>query len=306
MDAATLPLVPGQADEAQLIRINLTDFIAALGLSDHPLKPYLVPLLTPILRLPARRFAKEVWQIDALVASHGLQVAMQQVVTQYAGGLECLGAENLPQSGPLLIVANHPGLTDGPALLGSIPRKDVKVVALNRPFLHALPEISRHLFYMSETPKERRSVTLQMVRFLREGGCLVVFAGGKIEPDPLLDKAALHRLSEWSESATMFSSLVPDLKVVPVVIGGVIHPAARKNPLVYLRHQQKDREWLGATLQVIFRRYQTNTVRLVFGEVLSAPILPHETLLARVGELMATAFVSESIGVKSKGQNCIL
>jgi hypothetical protein len=290
MDAVTLPLVPPGADEAHLIRVNLADFVAALGLSEHRLKPYLVPLLTPFLRLPAGRFAREVLQIDALVASHGLQVAMQQVVARYAGGLECLGADNLPKTGPLLIVANHPGLTDGPALLGSIPRKDVRVVALNRPFLHALPEISRHLFYMSETPKERRSVTLQMVRFLRDGGCLVVFAGGKIEPDPLLDKAASRHLGEWSESATMFSGLVPELQVIPVVIGGVIHPAARKNPIVYLRRQQKDREWLGATLQVIFRRYQTNTVRLVFGEVLTAPTLTHETLLERVREMMETSF----------------
>lgn len=290
MEAITLPRPPQQPGEAALTRINLADFVAALGLSEHPLRAYLVPLLTPLLKPSAVNFAREVLHIDALVASHGLQHAMAQVVARYAGGLERIGESRLPKDGPLLIVANHPGLTDGPALLASIPRPDVKVVALNRPFLQALPNISSRLFYMSERASARRGATLQMVRFLREGGCLVVFAGGKIEPDPMHDPAASHCLSEWSQSAAMFSALVPELRILPVVIGGVIHPAARRNPLVYLRRTPKDREWLGATLQVVFRRYQTNTVRLVFGELMQGKAFCHEALLEAVRTLMATAF----------------
>jgi 1-acyl-sn-glycerol-3-phosphate acyltransferase len=54
--------------------------------------------------------------------------------------------ERLPRDGPLLLISNHPGLSDAVALFASTLRPDLRMVASEWPFLDALPNTSRYLF----------------------------------------------------------------------------------------------------------------------------------------------------------------
>jgi hypothetical protein len=68
----------------------------------------------------------------------------------------------------------------------------------------------------------------------------------------------------------LFVRLVPELTVVPAIVSGVISPIALRNPLVYVRRQRPDREWLAATLQMLTPALRNVDTRVVFGRQVRA------------------------------------
>ena len=70
------------------------------------------------------------------------------------------------------------------ALFAALARPDLKVIALDRPFLLSLPNLSRQLYYVTDSPQERVSLVRRAYRHLRSGGSLLTFPAGHTEPDP--------------------------------------------------------------------------------------------------------------------------
>jgi hypothetical protein len=170
----------------------------------------------------------------------------------------------------LLLVANHPGLCDTVALFATIPRADLRVVAAKRAFLDALPNTARYLFTVVEESPERLGLIRATTRHLRDGGALLTFPGGRIEPDPAVLPGAVEALGRWSASVDLFARLVPDFIVVPAVVSGVLSPAALRNPLTLLRRREEDRRWLAATLQILAPTLHDVAVRVEFGHPIHA------------------------------------
>jgi hypothetical protein len=191
---------------------------------------------------------------------------------------------HVPLAGPALILSNHPGLADTVALFAVIPRSDLRVIALDRPFLRALPNMMAHLFLLPDDVTVRVGIVRAVARYLRRGGAALTFPAGEIEPDPLVLPGAEESLANWSESIGLFVRLVPDLQIVVVLVGGVLSPRALRNPLTRLRRQAKDRELLGAALQLVWRPYQRRTVDVVF-----APPLHASELLAQGADQLRIA-----------------
>jgi hypothetical protein len=81
---------------------------------------------------------------------------------------------------------------------------------------------------------------------------------------------AQEALGRWSESLDLFARLVPGLTVVPAVVSGVLSPTALRNPLIFVRRQPRDREWLAATLQMLTPALRDVTTRVAFGEPVCA------------------------------------
>ncbi len=75
----------------------------------------------------------------------------------YVRDVRVFGADCLP-AGPCLFLANHPGMTDTLALFTALARPDLRVIALDRPFLLSLPNLSRQLYYVTDSPQERVSL----------------------------------------------------------------------------------------------------------------------------------------------------
>ncbi len=184
--------------------------------------------------------------------------------------VEVEGRANVPREGPLLLVANHPGLCDTVALFAATPRSDLRVVAAERPFLDALPNTSRYLFTVAETSPGRFGLIRAVSRHLKGGGAVLTFPGGRIEPDPAVLPGAIEALDGWSASVDLFARLAPGLAIVPVIVSGVLSPTALRNPLSFLRRRKEDREWLAATLQLLTPGLYDVTVRVEFGRPIRA------------------------------------
>lgn len=252
------------SDLDTLTEINTDDLLDAVGLVRWGRTP-----LRQLFRPPARRFAHIAREFDAQVAARGLAQGSAWMLQRMSGGVDVRGAPQVPREGPLCVLANHPGMTDTVALIASLAvRPDLRVIALDRPFLRALPAVARQLLFVPEDDAAgRRAVVRASVRHLQQGGALLTFPAAGIEPDPAVHGAtrALAALDGWSGSFAVFARLVPQTVCLPALVSHVLDANAQRHPLTRLRRRPEDREKLAAALQVSLARYHRGTVRVAFG-----------------------------------------
>ena len=137
-----------------LTDINLDDLFDAAGLMRLRHTP-----LQRLLRPSARRFALVAQEFDKLVGEQGLAQGSSWLVHRMAAGTQVSGGDHVPATGPVVVLANHPGMTDTVALLASLAsRPDLRVIALDRPFLRALPNVARHLILVPDHEVGRMGV----------------------------------------------------------------------------------------------------------------------------------------------------
>jgi 1-acyl-sn-glycerol-3-phosphate acyltransferase len=265
-----------------LTAINIQEMLEAAGLENVRRGR---ALLEQICMLAAKRFARQVASFDEMVGTDGLRESSLCFIENHIRRLEVAGREHIPAEGPLLIVSNHPGLSDSVALLASLPRTDLRIVVAERPFLQALNHTSRHLIYLrsAEINRNLRKIT----NHLRSGGAVLIFPGGQIEPDPATMTGAIESLQSWSRSIGLIIRLVNEIRVVPAIVSGVVCPAAQHHPLTRIRKRLKDRERFGALLQTLVPAYKNVNVRVAFG-----PPLSHITLQACESD---TAAITETV-----------
>ena len=243
-----------------------------------------------LLRPLARRLARLAAAYDAQIGARGLPPASRDLLRQVVGEAWVAGTAWVPREGPLLVAANHPGLSDALALFAALERPDLRVVAADRPFLRALPHLARHLIYIPADDAGRRDAARAVVAHLRAGGAVLTFPAGQIEPDPALHPEAHAALARWSPSIGLFLRQAPATRVVPAIVSGVLSPRAVRHPLVRLRRQPRDREWLAALLQVFVPAYQRVCVRLALGPPLHvAELAPRGAAAATVARAIVAA-----------------
>lgn len=233
---------------AILTRINLDDLVASFGWQE---RPFLAAAARLLFRGPARKFARQMVAFDAAVGAEGLPEAARHMLPGYVRELRVYGAENLPGSGPLLVLSNHPGMTDTLCLFAAIGRPDLRIIALDRPFLQALPETTRHLLFIGDEPSQRLGAVRRASAHLRQGGALLTFPAGQIEPDPQVYPGAQATLDGWSDSTGVFLRFAPETRLVPAVVRGVLWEKAVRHPLTRLRPAGEEREKLGAAFQLL-------------------------------------------------------
>jgi acyltransferase-like protein len=250
-----------------LTRVCVDELLEAFGLGGLRRGRRPLELLS---RVPAKRLAREVATYDEIVGESGLAAGGAWALERMVRRVEVEGGENVPPEGPLLLVANHPGLADSLALFAVVPRRDLRVVAAERPFLKALPNTSQYLMTVPEASPGRLGVVRSAAQHLERGGAVLTFPGGEIEPDPAVLPGAIEALMRWSGSLDLFARLVPDLTVVPAAVSGVLSPTALRNPLIFVRRRPRDQEWLAATLQMLAPVLRNVTTRVAFGSPVKA------------------------------------
>lgn len=255
------------AEFDRLVEINLGDIYESLGVKRSA-------VLDAVFRWPARRFARQMFEFDRRVGVDGLRSAAAWAARQFAGAITVVGAENIPASGPVLIVSNHPGLSDTIDLFASIPRDDLRIVAAHRPFLVALTNLTEKLVFVQQDAGARMGAFRSVIQELKAGRAVLTFPAGKIEPDPGIRRDdARASLSGWIESTGLLARLMPEMRIVPAIVSGVFSPAAYRNPLALRKPELAQRERMAAMMQVMWPGYQNSPVRLCFGSALHAAAL---------------------------------
>jgi hypothetical protein len=209
-------------------------------------------LLNPLLWAPLRRFAEWASEFDRTVAESGLREASRKVLPHFINRLEVEGQREVPTSGPLLVVSNHPGSVDALAIAASLPRNDLKIVVSALPFIRSLPNSAQHLIYTdSLDPHKRMEVVRSSVRHIRDGGALLIFPRGKVEPDPAWLPGAMESLSRWSASLGLIARAVPEANIVTTIVSGVLARGSLRNPLTRWPRDSRQRQLLAEIIQVI-------------------------------------------------------
>ncbi|HEX2696088.1 MAG TPA: 1-acyl-sn-glycerol-3-phosphate acyltransferase [Anaerolineales bacterium] len=234
---------------ATLTRLIDNEIIQAMGL---PIDSWLGRHLHPILARATRRFSAMFAEVDRIIAIQGFPAGARWLLLNLVKGYKTRGAEHIPQDGPLVIASNHPGTVDSVTLAATAKREDMKIVAGAIPFLQNLPNVSRHLIYTSyDDPFNRMVVIRKSIQHLREGGALLLFADGHIDPDPSFMAQAEREITHWSRSLEIFLRTVPQTQVVTSIVSGVIDPRYMRHPITWLRRARPDRQRLAMMIQII-------------------------------------------------------
>jgi len=269
----------------RLTEINLDDLFDSAGLMRLRHTP-----LQRLFRPSARRFARVAHEFDTLVGAQGLAQGSSWLARRMTAGTQVSGSDQIPATGPAVILANHPGMTDSVALIASLAsRPDLCVIALDRPFLRALPNVARHLILVPAHAVGRRGVVRKGVTHLKQGGALLTFPAGEIEPDPATfgRHQAIDSVHLWSDSFVLFARQVPQTRFIPAIVSNVISREAQKHVLTLLRRTSHDRQRLAAALQIVMPRYQKMVARVAFGPAKSVSACAADSLRsAIVGEIL--------------------
>jgi 1-acyl-sn-glycerol-3-phosphate acyltransferase len=298
---AVLPSTPwgatagsGPIERPPLARIEAVlaaDFIALAG-TDPRLGRL---LLRSLLRRRLRRIARDLAAFDLAVERAGPGPAMAALAAAYGGRLEVAGELRPPAGGPLLIVANHPGLFDSFALFSTAGRDDLLGLARPQPLFSVLPAMTRHLVLLPDTGPGRAAASRAVLRHLQAERSAFIFPAGSLEPEPILTARSADPLGPWLAGAGSLIRVAARrqsrLVVVPAAIRGAI--SARTwhlfRPLIQARRSAVQRRDLATVLQIIFPSLGPTSVSVSYGPPRPAVDLTREAAggAALVGRLRA-------------------
>jgi len=248
------------SDRALSYKLTISqEVFTYLGLPDNrPVRG----LFQAFFNLPAHRFAGIVEDFEDQVNQYGFQQAAGWVLPQFVRGLRVDGAEYIPASGPLLLAANHPGNLDSLAIAAILPRDDLKIIARAGSFVRCLNSSSSHLIYSSRDAHVKMSATRAALRHLAEGGALLVFPSGTMDPDPSCMNGSSEALVSWSSSLEMFLRKVPGVQIQVVILSGFLAPDCLRHPLARTRRGFREQQIVAEIVQMVNQIYRDKDYQL--------------------------------------------
>ncbi len=234
---------------------------------------------------------------DHLAGLHGLPRAAELSLSNWCRSLSVRGQEQLPPTGPLLVVSNHPGVYDALVVASRLPRPDLRLIASDLPFLHSLQNISQRIFFIPINKGEtyqRMGGMLSALRYLKAGGAVLLMGSGTIDPDPAVYPGALAHLQRWTEAVTLFLRFVPRTQVLLSAVSHIVSPKWAHHPLTWLAHAGLGKRRLAEVGQVLQQLFLPGSLYLEpclsFSPILAASDLgdaPREALIQREASLLA-------------------
>ncbi|MCZ7551337.1 MAG: hypothetical protein B6D39_11300 [Anaerolineae bacterium UTCFX2] len=255
------PLIPTICQSA------IEEIVAALGFARQgPARR----LLSPLFWLPAHLLARLLAEVDEPARQSGLPGVARRLLPRFVSGVQTAGAADIPEAGPLIIATNHPGAYDALAILSNVPRQDIKFIVSDVPILRSVPSVAQSLIYTPPQTELRARAVREIMRTLRQGGAILIFPSGVVDPDPAFMPGAEQALHLWSASLGLILSKVPGALLQTAIVSGVLAPACLRSPLTRLPkerwRQQKLAEFLQVIQQLVFKRNFHLTPRVYFGK----------------------------------------
>jgi hypothetical protein len=233
------------------------------------------------------RFSKLVLGLDHEVEQNGAMAGARWLLNHFVTGHEASGTDLIPKDGPLIIASNHPASYDGMVISAYIPRSDYKIIIGEIPPYRYLPHVSQNAIFSPNVKNTfgRMQTVRNAINHLKEGGALLIFPRGGIEPDPAFMSNPDSEFDKWSRSLEIFLQRVPRTRVLVTTVSGVIAPASMRHPITWFRRSRPDRQRLAFIYQMIRqvlsgREVFGLTPHVTFGEVLSSA--NHQIVLSEV------------------------
>ena len=212
---------------------------------------FMRPFLKLLVWKPMVRFSELATKFDSRVVKEGFQRASAWLISHFVDQVNTMGTENLPSEGPLVIASNHPGAYDSLVIAANLPRDDLKIISSNIPFLKKLPVTRNHMFFSAPDAHIRMGVVRKAIRHLKEGGALLVFAHGSLDPDPAFMPGAEEELTHWTSSLGFFLRKVPQAKLAITLVSGVLAYKYVNHPATLFRKGQVNKQRLSEYFQVM-------------------------------------------------------
>ena len=204
-----------------------------------------------IVQKPVNHFSKLIVDFDTSIQKNGFVYAANEILSDLTGEVVATGQEFIPASGPLIIASNHPGTYDGLAIISHLPRDDFRLIVSGIPFFQNLPNASKYLIFATHDTSDRMDVIRKSVRHLQEGGALLIFPSGRLDPDPSLFSNAGEGLKKWSRSIEVFLKKVPEAQLVLTVASGVLSREYVHHPLTKLFKNDHEQRRFMEFMQII-------------------------------------------------------
>jgi len=186
------------------------------------------------------------------------------------------GTEDIPPEGPLLVVSNHVGAYDILVAPSQVNRPDLKIISSDIKYLKNLPHACEHLIFLTDEPHDRMAATRAGIRQLKEGGSLLLFGSGRIDPDPALSAEAEKHLENWSPSIDLFLRMAPQAKVVLSIASGFLTSRWMNHPLTRLRRVDWEKRRIAEFGQVLQQLFFPGTIYVSPSVSFAPPITAEE------------------------------
>ncbi len=249
----TLPEDPSTScpKTTSLARMILDDVLTTLNVKRVKALRYWITFLG---RKPTLWLANLLSRWDTQIARSSFLETARDALNLFTSGFEQFSAEEIPRTGPLLVVSNHPGMYDSIGAIVAVAREDVRVVAARREFFRVLPNISSHLLSIEKDASLRLEAMRHIIQSLKDGQAVIIFPSGGLEPEPALMPGATAALNEWSASVGIFLSKVPETRLLPMLISQTLSPKAWHSWMARLPKTQKRRHQAAMGWQFLKQR----------------------------------------------------
>lgn len=262
--------------ERELTALSGEEMVSALGLGAAP--AWVRRAGRAAFAVPSRPLGRVLARLDRRIGEAGLPAAAREALAGF--GARWAADRPAPRRGALLVLSNHPGAYDALALFASLDRSDLMIVAAERRFLRALPNVSERLLFVPIDGGGGREIQARTVgvrralRHLRGGGALLHFPAGRIEPDPAFLGPGEEPLAPWHPSVgpLLRAAAAAGGHVVLAAVSGVHSPRA-KRLLVTRMAERRGITTLAPLLQLAVPGLGDVDVRVRFSEAREAGTL---------------------------------
>ena len=266
-------LIPFEQHRDLLAKCVIEEISYALG---GKKKGFLTSILTLVFAKPALHLAGIVADFYNLVITESTQIAAMHTLPRFDISVKCTTQNLIQPTGPLLILANHPGGLDSVGILSCLHRSDVKALVSDVRLLRETDYLYKHMIFVDFKAIGGMTALRQAIEHLRSGGMLLLFPRGEVEPDPSCMPGAIESIEKWSPSIEILLRKVPESCVQFVTTSGAILPKLMTHPIVKIRRKIEARQKLAEFMQVIGSAISPGKSRVVMNITLSNPAKPDE------------------------------
>jgi hypothetical protein len=232
-----------------ILRRRILDEISyALGATKNGFVRNLLPL---IINHPATKMAQIIANFYYHVVNDGISPGAKITLPCFNVTVTSRGDTQIPKTGPLLLVSNHPGGLDSLGIISIIPRNDFKVLVSDVNFLRDLDRENLFFIYVDFKSQGGMLALREAIDHLHKGGVVLLFAHGEVEPDPECIPGALESINDWSSSIEIMLRKVPNTVLQILSVSGAILPKFFNNPIARIRKSVETRQKLAEFMQTI-------------------------------------------------------